>query len=112
MDAAYQYQRAVEADEKLIVGVNSYQVTDDEPIEVLTISDEMGDQQIELLQQVKDRRDAGAVGRTLEALKRGAAGEENTMPLILECVKGYCTVGEISDALRDVFGTYEEPAVF
>jgi methylmalonyl-CoA mutase N-terminal domain/subunit len=62
--------------------------------------------------EVKKRRDAGAVERTLDALKRGAAGEANTMPLILDCVKSYCTVGEISDALRDVYGTYEEPAVF
>ena len=52
------------------------------------------------------------MARTLEALRRGAAGSDNTMPLILDCVRAYGTVGEISDALRDVFGTYEEPAVF
>ena len=112
MDAAYQFQKAVEANEKLVVGVNAFEVTDDEPIEVLSISDELGPQQVAFTQQVKDRRDAGAARRTLEALKTGAAGDENTMPLILDCVKAYCTVGEISDALRDVFGTYEEPAVF
>ena len=64
------------------------------------------------INEVKARRDSGAVGRTLDALKKGAAGSDNTMPLILDCVKAYCTVGEISDALRDVFSTYEEPAVF
>jgi methylmalonyl-CoA mutase, N-terminal domain len=87
-------------------------VTDDDPIEVLYISDDLGEQQVDFTQRVKDRRDAGAARRTLEALKTGAAGDENTMPLILDCVRAYCTVGEISDAMRDVFGTYEEPAVF
>jgi methylmalonyl-CoA mutase N-terminal domain/subunit len=64
------------------------------------------------MNEVRGRRDRGAVERTLDALKRGAAGDANTMPLLLDCVRAYCTVGEMSDALRDVFGTYEEPAVF
>ncbi len=112
VEASYQFQKAVEAGQKQIVGVNAFEVTDDEPIEVLYIPDDLADQQIAALDQVKARRDAGAVARTLDALKRGAAGDANTMPLILACVKAYCTVGEISDALRDVFGTYEETAVF
>ncbi len=112
MDAAYRYQKAVEAEEKLIVGVNAFQSEDEEPIDILQIPDAVADEQITGLAAVRDRRDAGAVERTLAALKDGAAGEENTMPLLLDCVKAYCTVGEISDALRDVFGTYEEPAVF
>jgi methylmalonyl-CoA mutase N-terminal domain/subunit len=112
VDASYQYQKAVEANRKLIVGVNSHQVSDDEPIEVLYIPDDLADQQVSALDEIKHRRDAGAVERTLDALKRGAAGDDNTMPLIVDCVKAYGTVGEISDALRDVYGTYEEPAVF
>jgi methylmalonyl-CoA mutase N-terminal domain/subunit len=112
MDAAFAYQRAFEENEKLIVGVNAFQVENEPPIEILYISDDLAEQQIAFLNQVKDRRDRGAVERTLAALKTGAAGTENTMPLILDCVKAYCTVGEISDALRDVYGTYEEPAVF
>ena len=112
VEASYQFQKAVEAGQKQIVGVNAFEVTDDEPIEVLYIPDDLADQQIAALDQVKARRDDGAVARTLDALKRGAAGDANTMPLILDCVKTYCTVGEISDALRDVFGTYEETAVF
>ncbi|HEX2252724.1 MAG TPA: methylmalonyl-CoA mutase family protein [Thermoanaerobaculia bacterium] len=112
IEASYHFQRAVEDEQKLIVGVNSFEVTDDDPIEVLYISDDLADQQIASMQEVKDRRDGGETARTLDALKRGAAGEENTMPLILDCVKAYCTVGEISDALRDVYGTYEEPAIF
>ncbi len=112
MDAAFAYQRAFEENGKTIVGVNAFQVTNDEPIEILYIADDLADRQVAFLNEVKARRDAGAVSRTLDALKKGAAGTENTMPLILDCVKAYCTVGEISDALRDVFSTYEEPAVF
>jgi methylmalonyl-CoA mutase, N-terminal domain len=112
MDAAFAYQRAFETQEKIIVGVNAFQVTDEEPIEILYIPDDLAERQVAFLNEVKDRRDKGEVARTLDALKRGAAGSENTMPLILDCVKAYCTVGEISDALRDAFGTYEEPAVF
>ncbi|HEY3567937.1 MAG TPA: methylmalonyl-CoA mutase family protein [Thermoanaerobaculia bacterium] len=112
MDAAFAYQRAFEEKEKLIVGVNAYQLEDEPPIDILYIGDDLAEKQVAFLNSVKDQRDAGSVARTLDALKRGAAGSENTMPLILDCVKAYCTVGEISDALRDVFGTYEEPAVF
>jgi methylmalonyl-CoA mutase N-terminal domain/subunit len=112
MDAAFAYQRAFEEKEKLIVGVNAYQLADEPPIDILYIGDDLAEKQVAFLNSVKDQRDPGSVERTLDALKRGAAGSENTMPLILDCVKAYCTVGEISDALRDVFGTYEEPAVF
>jgi methylmalonyl-CoA mutase N-terminal domain/subunit len=112
MDAAFAYQRAFEEKEKVIVGVNAFQVTDEEPIEILYIADDLADRQIAFINEVKSRRDPGAVERTLDALKKGAAGDANTMPLILDCVKAYGTVGEISDALREVFNTYEEPAVF
>jgi methylmalonyl-CoA mutase N-terminal domain/subunit len=112
MDAAFAYQRAVEEREKLIVGVNAFAAAGEPPIDILYIADDLAERQIASLDEVKRRRDAGAVARTLAALQRGAAGAENTMPLILDCVRAYCTVGEISDALREVFGTYEEPAVF
>ncbi|HVR10304.1 MAG TPA: methylmalonyl-CoA mutase family protein [Thermoanaerobaculia bacterium] len=112
MDAAFAYQRAVEEREKLIVGLNAFQVEGEAPIDILYIADDLAERQIEGLETVKRRRDAGAVARTLGALRTGAAGSANTMPLILDCARAYCTVGEISDALREVFGTYEEPAVF
>jgi methylmalonyl-CoA mutase N-terminal domain/subunit len=112
MDAAFAYQRAFEEKEKVIVGVNAFQLADEPPIDILYIADDLADKQIAAINEVKSRRDSGAVERTLDALKKGAAGTENTMPLILDCVKAYCTVGEVSDALRDVYGTYEEPAVF
>jgi methylmalonyl-CoA mutase N-terminal domain/subunit len=112
MDAAFAYQQAVEKNEKIIVGVNAFQVDDEKPTEILYIDETVGERQMADLAAIRARRDAGAVARTLDALKRGAAGDANTMPLILDCVKAYCTVGEISDAFRDVFGTWEEPAVF
>jgi methylmalonyl-CoA mutase N-terminal domain/subunit len=112
MDAAFRYQMAVEKGEKLIVGVNAFEVEEEEPIPILTIPDDLAERQVGSLEAVRARRDAGAAGRALDALKRGAAGTENTMPLLLDCVRAYCTVGEISDALREVFGTYDEPAVF
>jgi methylmalonyl-CoA mutase, N-terminal domain len=112
MDAAFAYQRAFEEREKLIVGLNAFQVDGEPPIDILYIADDLAERQIASLDGVKRRRDSGAVARTLDALRRGAAGSDNTMPVILDCVRAYCTVGEISDALREVFGTYEEPAVF
>ena len=112
MEAAYAYQRSVEKQEKLIVGVNAFQLENEPPVDTLYIPESLGAEQVAALDRVKGKRDAGAVLRTLDGLRRGAAGTANTMPLILDCVKAYCTVGEISDALREVFGTYEEPAVF
>jgi methylmalonyl-CoA mutase, N-terminal domain len=112
MDAAFAYQRAFEEREKLIVGLNAFQVDGEPPIDTLYIADDLAERQIASLDGVKRRRDSGAMARTLDALRRGAAASDNTMPLILDCVRAYCTVGEISDAMREVFGTYEEPAVF
>src|SRR6185436_11012961 len=80
MDAAFAYQRAFEEKEKIIVGVNAFQVTDDQPIEILYIPDDLAERQVAFLDDVKARRDAGAAGRTLDVLRRGAAGADNTMP--------------------------------
>ena len=112
VEAAYQFQKAFDAKKKLMVGVNGFVVENEEEIETLYISDEVAKAQIESLEGHRGSRDAGAVARTLDALKVGAEGDANTMELILDCVKAYASVGEISDALRDVYGTYEEPAVF
>ena len=101
----------MEKGEKTIVGLNAFQIEDEDQIDTLFISDETAGVQIAFLEEVRARRDAGAVSRTLDALRKGASGEDNTMPLIIDCVKEYCSVGEISDALRDVYGTYEEPAI-
>ena len=110
VEAAYAAQRAIDSGQKLIVGVNAFQEGGDgDDIELLYVSDEVATAQIERLNAVRASRDGAAATRALDALKRGAEGTANTMPLLIDCVKAYCTVGEISDALREVFGTYVEP---
>ncbi|HWQ54378.1 MAG TPA: methylmalonyl-CoA mutase family protein [Bryobacteraceae bacterium] len=106
-NASYQYQRAVESQEKVVVGVNRYQ-SEDQPIELLQIDESAGRHQAAKLAALRKRRDNGAVRGSLDALRRSAEGTENTMPYILDAVRAYATLGEICDALRDVFGTYQE----
>jgi methylmalonyl-CoA mutase N-terminal domain/subunit len=110
-DSAYQYQKAVERGEQVIVGVNKYAI-DDEQAEVptLVIDESVREHQVERLQQTRNRRDAGAVTNALEKLRRAAQINENTMPATIEAVRAYATLGEICAALRDVYGVYEEPA--
>ena len=110
-DSAYQYQKAVERGEQVIVGVNKYEMTD-EPSEVpiLVIDESVRTHQLERLEQTRTKRDAGAVGKALDSLKLSAQKHENTMPATIEAVRAYATLGEICSALRDVYGIYEEPA--
>ena len=107
-ESSYQFQQAVERREKVIVGVNDFVQTDEKPIEILYIDDSTADLQLERLVELKRTRDNDKVHRTLEALKVGARGTANTMPLLLDCVRAYATVGEMCDALREVWGEYEE----
>jgi methylmalonyl-CoA mutase N-terminal domain/subunit len=110
-EASYQFQQAVERREKTIVGVNDFVQTDEKPIEILYIDDSTADLQLQRLADLKRTRDNDRVGRTLDALKAGARGRDNTMPLLLDCVRAYATVGEMCDALREVWGEYEEVPV-
>lgn len=109
-DSAYQYQKAVERGDQVIVGVNKYQM-EEEPAEVpiLVIDESVRSHQIERLQQTRDKRDEGAVAIALEKLKKAAQNDDNTMPATIEAVRAYATLGEICSALRDVYGVYEEP---
>jgi methylmalonyl-CoA mutase, N-terminal domain len=107
-EASYQFQQAVERREKVIVGVNDFVQTDDKPIEILYIDESTAERQLERLAELKRTRDNDTVRRTLDALKEGARGTANTMPLLLDCVRAYATVGEMCDALREVWGEYEE----
>jgi methylmalonyl-CoA mutase N-terminal domain/subunit len=109
-DASYRYQRQVEAGERVIVGVNAFEQDREEPIELLQIDETAERRQVEKLAALRSRRDAAAVDRTLEALRSGARRDANTMPLILDCVRAYVTVGEICDALREEFGVWTERA--
>ncbi len=109
-ESAYQYQKAVERNEQIIVGVNKYRIEDEKQMSVLVIDEAVRDRQVEKLQGVRARRDEGAVANALEKLKRAAQAGDNTMPATIEAVRAYATLGEICSALRDVYGIYEEPA--
>jgi len=120
-EASYQFQRAAEAREKVIVGANEFTVEEPSP-QILYIGDEVAHSQTEKLKRLRARRSNEEVGRRLEALKKAAAQEPkvksdgtisdaNTMPYIIEAVRAYATVGEICEALREVYGTYEETSV-
>jgi methylmalonyl-CoA mutase N-terminal domain/subunit len=105
--ASYRYQREVEDEERIVVGANRF-VSEDQPIDLLQIDQTAQKKQEEKLADLRARRDKGAVGKALDALRRAAAGSDNTMPYILDAVRSYATLGEICDALRTVFGTYTE----
>jgi methylmalonyl-CoA mutase N-terminal domain/subunit len=110
-ESAYQYQKAVERGEQTIVGVNKYQMEGElSEIPILVIDEGVHDHQVERLQQTRERRDKGAVATALEKVRQAARSNENTMPATIEAVRAYATLGEICDALRDVYGLYEEPA--
>lgn len=110
-DSAYQYQKAVERGEQVIVGVNKYAMEDEaDQVSTLVIDESVRQHQVERLQRTRDRRDAGAVANALDKLRSAAQNNENTMPATIEAVRAYATLGEICSALRDVYGIYEEPA--
>jgi len=110
-ESAYQYQKAVERKEQIIVGVNKYSMEEGPSnYEILQIDEGIRDHQLERLANTKATRDNGAVANALEKLKMASKNDENTMPSIIEAVAAYATVEEICVALRDVYGIYEEPA--
>jgi methylmalonyl-CoA mutase, N-terminal domain len=110
-DSAYQYQKAVERGDQTIVGVNKYVMEEEHTkLDILVINEAVRERQVARLEETRRRRDRGAVSNALEKLKRAAAAGDNTMPATIEAVRAYATLGEICDALRDVYGLYEEPA--
>jgi methylmalonyl-CoA mutase, N-terminal domain len=109
-DSAYQYQKAVERGEQVIVGVNKYAMAEESQIPTLVIDESVRHHQVERLDQTRARRDPGAVANSLEKLKTAARNAENTMPATIEAVRVYASLGEICSALRDVYGVYEEPS--
>jgi len=110
-DSAYQYQKAVERGEQVIVGVNKYAMRDEPSgISTLVIDESVRTHQVERLEQTRRTRDGGTVTKALDRLKLAAQKGENTMHATIEAVRAYATLGEICSALRDVYGIYEEPA--
>ena len=120
-EASYQYQRAAEAKEKIVVGVNEFVIEEESP-HILYIDESVARQQSAKLKILRARRSNDQVRRALDALKK-AAGQEpkagtngnvssaNTMPYIVDAVRAYATVGEICEALREVYGTYTEVSI-
>jgi len=109
-NASYRYQMAVDKKEKIIVGVNDF-VSEEKPLEVLQIDETVAHRQAERLRNLRAERSKEEVARRLSALRKAAEGKENLMPFLYDAVKAYATLGEVCDAMRDVFGTYEEVAI-
>jgi methylmalonyl-CoA mutase N-terminal domain/subunit len=107
-DAAYTAQRAIEAGEQLIVGVNTAVEPPERRVPTLYVDEQAADAQRQRVAEVRRRRDSTRVNRALDGLAAAAEGGGNTMPPILECVRAYATVGEMCQALRRVWGEYEE----
>ena len=106
-DSAYRYQREIEKDERVVVGVNKFQIEEEPPKGLLKVDPSVRISQIEKLEKLKSERDAEKVEKTLKELKTGAETSDNLMPLILNAVKAYATLGEVCDTLREVFGEYQ-----
>jgi methylmalonyl-CoA mutase N-terminal domain/subunit len=107
-ESAYRFQKAIEAEEHIVVGVNRFQLEQEPPVQVLRIDPALEQAQIERVRALRARRDAKAVAAALSKLEEAAGTNENLLPRILQCVEAYATVGEISNTLRRVWGEYRE----
>jgi methylmalonyl-CoA mutase N-terminal domain/subunit len=107
-EAAYAYQRSVESGDAVVVGVNRFQAEEEVPIPILRIDEKIERDQIARVQALRNRRDQAAFEAVIKRLERSASEDSNLLPRILECVEAWATVGEISNALRRVWGEYRE----
>lgn len=110
-NSAYQYQKSVENNERIVVGVNKYAIEEDETRELLRVDPKIGEIQKEKLKKIKASRNNHKVKQTLQHIEESARNRENLMPAIISAVREYATLGEISDVLRKVFGIYEENVI-
>jgi methylmalonyl-CoA mutase N-terminal domain/subunit len=111
-ESAYRFQREVEEEKRLIVGVNAFESDQQGSVEILKIDDQVAESQIARLRKVKAERDPRAVERALGKVEAAARGTDNLMPPVLEAVKAYATLGEVSDVFRKVWGQYREGGAF
>jgi methylmalonyl-CoA mutase N-terminal domain/subunit len=112
-EASFRYQSEVEQKQRIVVGVNRYEVEDEGPVEILKIDPALERKQIERVQALRARRDSAVVESALAELKRDAASDDrNLMPPIIEASRSYVTMGEMCDALREVWGVWRETPVF
>ena len=111
-DAAYRYQLMDDRGEKTVVGVNKYVMTEERPLPILKVDDAIEREQAERVRRVKAARDAALVERRLKQLAEACRNGQNVMPVLVDAVKAYVSLGEISDVYRQVFGLYREPIIF
>lgn len=109
-DSAFKFQREIEEEKRIVVGLNRFQMEEPKVTDLLRVNPAVRVKQIEKLEKLKSERDGDKVKESLAALKKGAQGDDNLMPLILEAVKAYATLGEICEVLKEVFGEYGQPS--
>lgn len=106
--SAYIYQKDIEANKRIIVGVNKFQVGEEDSLEILKIDKRVEADQVKFLTKIKSERNSEVVREKLDALKNSAQADSNLMPFIIDAVKNYCSVGEVCNSLREIFGEYKE----
>ena len=111
-ESAYRYQREIEQGDRVIVGVNAFKSEKDAPMQLLKIDEKVRDEQVARLAEVRAKRDGRAVKAALAKVEAAARGTDNLMPPVLEGVKAYCTLGEVCDVFRKVWGQYREGGAF
>ena len=104
--SAYEYQRKIETGEKIIVGVNKFGVADEGAIPIFKVDDSIREQQVQKLSSLKAERNQPSVENALKMIRSAATEERNIMPAVVNAVEQWCTLGEISDVLRSVYGEY------
>ena len=111
MDAAYDYQKEVETGERIVVGMNKFQIEEEAPKGLLRVDPAVGERQKQKIADLKAKREQAKVDETLAALKTACEGTDNVMPFILEAVRAYATLGEICGVMREVFGEYQQSVI-
>jgi methylmalonyl-CoA mutase N-terminal domain/subunit len=110
--SAYRIAREIDTDERVVVGVNRFQVEDEDPYEPLRVDPEIESQQAQRLAALRAERDGDEVSKHLEALREAARGNDNVLYPMKEALRAHATVGEVCNALRDVWGVYVPPDAF
>jgi methylmalonyl-CoA mutase N-terminal domain/subunit len=111
MDAAYDYQKEVETGERIVVGMNKFQIEEEAPKGLLRVDPAVGERQKQKIADLKAKREQAKVDETLAALRTACEGTDNVMPFILEAVRAYATLGEICGVMREVFGEYQQSVI-
>jgi len=112
LQSAYRYHQNIESNKKIVIGVNKYQIAKELPQELLKLDPTMDEKQIAKLKKLKAERDNAIVEAALKEIRQAAQTKENLMPLFVEAVKNYATLGEICGVLREVFGEYQQQPIF